>query len=224
METQEYAPGRAVDLYGEMSEPTVLLWHGMQTDARAAVRPLAERLAERRFGVVVPDWNSHAADGGRSDLLNSAAFARRFTGAADGLGLVGWSMGGLAAAGLTLHATEFDIPLTHTVCLGGAFIAKDPISGGLLLDGPAPGCVGSPITLLHGVDDDVVPVTSSREFAAALGQVGWPVDVVEIDTDHGAIAGARYDAALDCYLPAEDAPTLAVAAEVAALIAGALGR
>ena len=224
METQEYAPGRSVDLYGDMSEPTVLLWHGMQTDARSAVRPLAERLAERRFGVVVPDWNSHAADRGRADLMNSVAFARQFTGAADGLALVGWSMGGLAAAGLTLRATELDIPLTHTVCLGGAFMANDPISGGLPLEGSAPDRVGVPFTLLHGVGDDVVPIRSSREFAVALEQLGWPVDVVEIDTDHGAIAGARYDARLDCYFPAEDAATLAVAAEVAALIAGALGR
>lgn len=224
METQEYAPGRSVDLYGDMSEPTVLLWHGMQTDARAAVRPLAEQLAERRFGVVVPDWNSHAADSGRADLLHSVDFARKFAGAADGLALVGWSMGGLAAAGLTLHATDDDLTLTHTVCLGGAFMAKDPISGGSVLDGLAPARVGAPITLLHGVNDDVVPITSSREFAAALDQIGWPVEVVEIDTDHGAIAGARYDATLDCYFPAEDAPTLAVAADVAARIAAALGR
>ncbi|PRC48713.1 esterase, partial [Mycobacterium sp. ITM-2017-0098] len=98
MQTQEYAPGRSVDLVGDMSAPTVLLWHGMQTDSRAALRPLAEMLSEHGVGVVVADWNSHADDGGRADLLNSVDFARQFLAAAEGLTLVGWSMGGVAAA------------------------------------------------------------------------------------------------------------------------------
>ncbi|MGB3233205.1 MAG: esterase [Mycobacterium sp.] len=224
METAQYAPGRLVDLYGNTSDPTVLLWHGMQTDARAAVGPLAGMLAGHGLGVVAPDWNSHADDGGRADLLNSVAFARGLPGAAEGLLLVGWSMGAAAAAGLTLHASDFDVTLAHTVCLGGAFTARDPISGATLADGLRSANVGGPFTLLHGVHDDVVPVSSSREFAADLRQAGWPVELTEIDTDHGAIAGARYEAAADRYVPADDAPTLAVAADVAARIAAVVGR
>jgi dipeptidyl aminopeptidase/acylaminoacyl peptidase len=224
METQEYAPSRLADLYGDVSQPTVLLWHGMQTDARAAVRPLAEALAERRLHVVVPDWNSHAADGGRADLLNSVDFSRQLNSTAAGPVLVGWSMGGVAAAGLTLHAKDFGVSPAHTVCLGGAFMARDPISGGHVhaaLDALASAHVGGPFTLLHGVRDDVVPLSASREFAASLERVGWPVDVVELDTDHGAIAGARYDAAADRYDPADDAQTHAVVADVANRIAAA---
>ncbi|PRC62027.1 esterase, partial [Mycobacterium sp. ITM-2017-0098] len=75
-----------------------------------------------------------------------------------------------------------------------------PISGERVGDGLTTSQqVGSPITLLHGVHDDVVPVTASREFAAGLERVGWPVSLVELDTDHGAIAGARYDATVDQY-------------------------
>lgn len=85
-------------------------------------------------------------------------------------------------------------------------------------DGLDPNRVGAPFTLLHGTRDDVVPVTASKAFAASLDRVGWPVEVVEIDTDHGAIAGARYDAAVDRYFPADDAQTRGVAAEVAARI------
>lgn len=224
METAQYAPGRLVDLYGDRSDPTVLLWHGMQTDARAAVGPLAEMLAGHRLGVVAPDWNSHAEDGGRADLVNSVAFARSLPGAAEGLLLVGWSMGAAAAAGLTLHASDFDVTLVHTVCLGGAFTARDPISGASPSDGLRSADVGAPFTLLHGVGDDVVPVTASREFAAELRRAGWPVTLAELDADHGAIAGARYDAAADRYVPASDTPTLAVAADVAARIAAVLGR
>ena len=224
MVTEQYAPGRSADLVGDMSQPTVLVWHGMQTDSRAAVGLLADALAAHRLGVVVPDWNSHADDGGRSDLLRSVSLAQSQAGADDGLVLVGWSMGGVAAAGLTLHAKQFDVTLRHTVCLGGAFMAEDPIGGGHVGDALASATVGAPFTLLHGVRDDVVPVEASRAFAASLERVGWPVDVVELDTDHGAIAGARYDATGDRYLPADDPHTRSVVDDVADRIAAVLGR
>src|SRR5690348_1803542 len=129
METVEYARGRRVDLFGDPAQPTILLWHGAQTDARAAVRPLAEFLAERGLSVIAPDWNSHADDGGRSDLLRSAHFARGRTAKSEGLTLVGWSLGGLAAAGLTIHASDHGVRVAHTVCLAGAFMVRDPICG-----------------------------------------------------------------------------------------------
>jgi dienelactone hydrolase len=224
MQTQEYAPGRTASLFGDCRHPTVLLWHGMQTDSREALRPLAERLASHELGVVTPDWNSRAADGGRSDLLRSVEFARRRGGEATPLALVGWSLGGVAAAGLTIAAEQFGLALVHTVCLAGAFTARDPISGRTVADVPTEGGVGAPFTLLHGVGDDVVPVDASRAFAASLGRVGWPVELIELDTDHGAIAGATYDAANDRYLPARDPRTDEVVCDVAARIAAVLGR
>jgi dienelactone hydrolase len=223
METAQYAPGRSVDLYGDASDGCVLLWHGMQTDSRGAVAPLAEAIAGHRLAVVVPDWNSHAADGGRADLLGSVEFAREHATNPDGLVLVGWSMGGLAAAGLTLHSTSLGVQLGHTVCLAGAFTARDPISGGYVAGDRVAG-LGSPFTLLHGVHDDVVSLTATTTFAAHLRQAGWPVEVVEMDADHGSIAGARYEAADDRYAPSDDPETLGVARDVAARIAAAAGR
>jgi predicted esterase len=224
METVEYAPGRLADLFGEPIRPMALLWHGMQSDARAAVRPLAELLARHGIRVVVPDWNSHAADGGRQDLLASVSFAVERNANPDGLVLVGWSMGGLAAAGLTIQADRLKVPLIHTVCLAGAFAARDPISGGHLNEGLSAEAIGAPFTLLHGVMDDVVPVAASRAFAASLEQVGWPVEIVELATDHGAIAGARYEPNADRYSAAEDPQTQLVASDVADRIAAVIGR
>jgi dipeptidyl aminopeptidase/acylaminoacyl peptidase len=228
MKTVEYAPGRSADVFGDSAQPTVLLWHGMQADARAAVRPLAGLLAERGVGVVAPDWDSHSRDGGRADLLRSLDFARSRADEPDGMVLVGWSLGGVAAAALTLYATRFDVVLAHTVCLAGAFMAPDPIGGRLVTDGPPPGPlsgqVGSPFTLLHGLADDVVRVTASRGFAARLQQAGWPVEVVELAADHGSIAGAEYDPVADRYRPARTGEPLRVAGEVAARIAATLGH
>ncbi|ORW69196.1 alpha/beta hydrolase family protein [Mycobacterium saskatchewanense] len=220
METQEYAPGRLVDVYGEAARPTVLIWHGMQTNARAAVGPLAGLLAGHGLAVAAPDWNSHADDGGRADLLGSVEFTRGRAG--DGIVLVGWSLGGAAAAGLTVDADRFGITLRHTVCLAGAFMAPDPISDRPVTGGLSADRVGPPFTLLHGLDDDVVPVSASREFAADLRRIGWPVEVVELVADHGSIAGADYDAAADRYVPGTSEPARRVAAEVAERIAATL--
>jgi dipeptidyl aminopeptidase/acylaminoacyl peptidase len=218
--TVEYAPGRSADVFGAVARPTILLWHGMQTDARAAVRPLAGMLAEHGAAVVAPDWNSHADDGGRADLLRSLDFVRTLTDAA--LVLVGWSLGGCAAAALTLDAARFDVALAHTVCLAGAFMAPDPISGRTPTDMLSADRDPSPFTLLHGLADDAVPVTASRAFAADLRQAGWPVELVEPEADHGSIAGADYDAVADRYIPATGGPALEVAGEVAARIAATL--
>ncbi|MGV0836387.1 alpha/beta hydrolase [Mycolicibacterium thermoresistibile] len=222
MQTVDYAPGRPADLFGDPADPAVLIWHGKQSDARATVTALAERVAGHGFAVVAPDWDSDAPDGGRSDLLASVRFTHERH--PDPLVLVGWSLGGVAAAGLTVRAVDHDARLAATVCLAGAFMVPDPISGAALpsrlpSDGPR-----APFTLLHGTADDVVPVSASRDFAALLRDNGWPVDVVELDTDHAAIAGAGYDPAADRYLPGTGTETLAMADEVAARIAAVVSR
>lgn len=219
MDTVEYAPGRLVDVAGRPAQRTVLIWHGQQTNARAAVRPLAELLIGHGLGVVAPDWNSHADDGGRADLLRSLHFARERVDDPDALVLVGWSMGGVAAAGLTVQAERAGVAFAHTVCLAGAFMVPDPIFGRVPATQLESGAPRRPFTLLHGLSDDVIPVTVTRDFASALREHQWPVDVAELPADHGSIAGASYDTSADRYAAADDPETLAVAADVAARIA-----
>lgn len=213
----EYAPGRGLDRYGDPAAPVILLWHGMQTDSRAAVRPLAERVAAHGFLVIAADWNSHADDHGRSDLLGSARFAAEQPGATDGLTVVGWSMGGAAAAGLTFGAAEYGLPIAHTVCLAGAFTAPDPLTGAPLAPNSASRDRGA-MTLVHGSADDVIPVSVGRDFAVEAGGAGWLVQYIELDADHGNIVGARYDDVADRYEAADDPASLAVAAEVAGIV------
>lgn len=215
--TVEYSPGRSADIFGDPAQPTVLMWHGAQTDSRAAMRPLAERVHQHGPAVVLADWDSHAGDRGRNDLLASAEYAREHAGGRS-LVLVGWSMGGLAAAGLSLHSRQIEV--AHTVCLAGAFMVPDPISGAPLpatLDGDP-----VPFTLLHGEHDDVIPVDVSRRFAETLTRSDWPVFCVVLAADHGSIAGATYDPGADRYSPASDSASLSVATDVAARIAAVL--
>jgi dienelactone hydrolase len=199
----------------------VLMWHGAQTDARSAMRPLAELVAGHGLTVVVPDWDSHADDAGRGDLLGSVEFARERIGAS-GLVVVGWSIGGAAAAGLAISADRLNVPVAHAVCLAGAFMAPNPITGAPLPAKFPP--QRSPFTLLHGAKDDVVPVDVSRSFAETLEKNQWPVEYVELAADHGSIAGAVYDPGRDRYFAAEDPTVLSVAADVAGRIAAVAMR
>jgi hypothetical protein len=102
-------------------------------------------------------------------------------------------------------------------------MVPDPISGRPPADTLSADRVGSPFTLLHGLADDAVPVSASREFAASLRLSGWPVELVELAADHGSIAGADYDPVADRYEPGQGRRALGVAAEVAARIAATLG-
>ena len=170
METVEYAAGRHADVFGETSQPTVLLWHGQQPDARSSVRRLAELIAGHGVGVIAPDWNSYADDGGRADLLRSVQFARERVHDPDDLVLVGWSMGGLAAAGLTVHAQRLDMAFAHTVCLAGAFMVPDPIFNELPASQVSADAPRSPFTLLHGMADRVVPASVAYDSRPRCGR------------------------------------------------------
>jgi predicted esterase len=184
---------------------------------------LAGLVASRGPTVIVPDWSSEADDGGRADLLRSLRFARESVEAADrdpdSLVLVGWSLGGTAAAGLTIHARRLGVGVAHTVCLAGGFPAPDPISGQLLTGRLPANAPGSPFTLFHGIADDIAPVAASRAFAQTLELAQWPVEVLEVPTNHGGIVGVELDASEDGWQPATDEATRGVVADVADRVA-----
>lgn len=223
METVEYAPGRPADLHRGSGDGYVLLWHGRGPNERGVLTTLAGLVADRGPTVVVPDWSSEADDGGRADLLRSMRFARDAVEAGgsdpDSLVLAGWSLGGTAAAGVTINARRLGIGVAHTVCLAGGFVAPDPLSG-VVLGASIPATNStSPFTLLHGIADDVAPVAMSRAFAQALDLAHWPVELVELPVDHAGIVGTTHDAGSDLYRPATDERTTAVVADVADRIA-----
>jgi dienelactone hydrolase len=221
VESVDYARGRQADIFGEPGQKTILFWHGAQTDARASVRPLAQLLAAHGLAVIAPDWNSRAPDGGRSDLLGSIEFTQAWSAHPDKVVVAGWSLGGAAAAALAIRGQSY-LPVAHAVCLAGAFMVADPIFGERLSAEASDGDGRAPFTLIHGDRDDVIPAAASRAFAALLQRAGWPVTLVELETDHAAIAGAAYDSASGRYVPASDDESLSVAADVAAHIAAAI--
>lgn len=191
--TLEYAPGRLVDIYGERSAHTILLWHGRGPDERGVLARLAAMVAVRGTRVLVPDWDSTGTDGGRADLLRSVRFAREYEAEPDShLAVAGWSLGGTAAASLALNARRLGLKFVPAVCLAGAFRTTDPLSGT-----PFPSIVPSPrrpgsIRLVHGTKDDIADVEGAREFATILGAAGWDTDLLELPVDHADIVGTQF--------------------------------
>lgn len=182
-ESTEYAAGMSIDNYGA-GLPT-LLWHGQEPNRRRVLAPLAGAIAERGLHVFVPDWRSSRPDGGRADLLGSVRFVQEATGAVPLV--IGWSLGGTAAASLALNGRRLGLGDVSAVCLAGAFTAPDPLSGRPFADQRVPRRAGS-IQLVHGRQDNVVDVEDSRVFAERLRAAGWFVDLHELDVDHAGIA------------------------------------
>lgn len=166
-----------------MSRPLVILLHGVHADG-ANLAPLAARLGSRLPGasIVAPDapfptplgfqWFSLDGVTAENRPARVAAARASFDALlhgilrAHGLGddlsrvaLVGFSQGSIMA--LDALATG-RWPLAGVVAFSGRF--SSPLA-------PAP---DTPVLLIHGEDDDVIPWTESRDAARALDKPGRP--------------------------------------------------
>lgn len=208
-EAIEYAPGRPIDIYGERSANIVLLWHGRGPNERAVLAPLATAVADRGVRVLVPDWDSTSPDGGRADLLRSVKFARQ-----DDVGLivVGWSLGGTAAASLAINARKLGLDSVPAVCLAGAFRTTDPLSGQPFASFKPSSRTPGSIRLIHGTQDDIAQIEGARGFAEVLRQSGWDSPLIELPTDHAGIVGTEFTADRSQCVPSQ-APQVVQALE-----------
>ena len=226
----DYGLGKLADVYVPKTDvyvpkrgtpaPLALLWHGVGVDERDVLEPLATAVSGLGVAVVVPDWESEVADGGRAQLLASVEFTRRLacerpaelaTGGDGEFVLAGWSRGGKMAASLALNPVTADgWRPSAVVCLGSGFLrgtAMSPVGNGPLadmtgaagaagaagVDGAAAKAQPVPFHLVHGTRDPVVNIQQSRDFAAAAASRGWPADLVEADTDHAGIVMTEWD-------------------------------
>mgnify|MGYP001627452120 CR=1 FL=1 len=185
--SQEYAPGRAVDVVGD--GPTVLLWHGSGPNERRALAALAEAVAAHGRRVVVPDWDSTSPDLGRADLLGSLRFARESADHdPDELTLAGWSRGGIAAASLALHQRRLGIGFDRVVGIAcTAFQHLDPITGARIETVTPPVQRSTTVAFVHGLRDDRATTEQAHQALADWTDAGWATTLTELDADHFTI-------------------------------------
>lgn len=226
----EYADGRRLDVHrpeGVHDGATVLLWHGSGPDERDVLAPLGRRVAAAGVVVIVPDWRSDAADGGRGDLLGSLRWARSHAAEHGGhthrIVLAGWSLGARAAAGVVTRPEVVGGWRPRAlVGLAASYDEPAPITGSTPLEdlGRTP-----PLAtwLVHGTRDEVVAPEGSRRLAAALVDAGWPVRFTEPVTDHAGVIGTRYDRGRRlCVADAGEHARVGLEASARALIAATL--
>jgi acetyl esterase/lipase len=179
---------------GASNLPVVLLWHGRGPDERDVLQPLAHTAASRHLVVVVPDWRSTDHDGGNEALRASICFAENrtdeFGGDPDHLVLAGWSLGATAGLGLVLAA---ECQVAGFVGIASGYGDVCPTTGRLLSDHLGDEIPRTPIWLLHGTRDEIVPVESGRAMADTLVDQGARIQWHEFDTDHAGIVMSRYD-------------------------------
>jgi acetyl esterase/lipase len=192
--------------------PTVVLLHGGFWRARYGLdlmRPMADDLVQRGWVTWNVEYRRVGTGGGYPATLEDVAAACR---AADRLGLgplvsLGHSAGGhlslwLAGEGLVAGA----VSLGGVCCLAGASeerlgnSAADDFMGASSDDardayGRADPLrrlpTGVPTTLVHGVNDDTVPIEQSRTYAAAARAAGDDCALVELPGDHFDVIDPR---------------------------------
>lgn len=223
MITDEYAPGRLVDVHGDGQDGVVLLWHGRGPNERTVLGPLARAVTPSGVRVLAADWDSTAADHGRSDVLGSLEYARR---TAAGLGIapadvavVGWSLG--ATAALSLAVGPAGPARTVLLAPGDGPRAVSAATGEPLPEVfPAPAGPHG-IDLIHGSRDDISHPALVHALAARLRRAGWQPTVTELAVDHSGIVGLAIDPETQRYVPAEDLVVLGAVDRVAVAIVAA---
>jgi predicted esterase len=223
MITEEYAPGRLVDVHGDGHEGIVLMWHGRGPNERGVMTHLASAIATSGVRVLAADWDSTAHDHGRSDVLRSLGHAQR---AAAELGIdaarlvvVGWSLGATAAISLavqpdgparTVLLAPGDGPRAVSAVTGAALPRVFPAADG-----------GRTIDILHGARDDISHPALVRGLAARLRAAGWDTTLTEVDAEHAGIVGTVYDTESERCVAAQDPVVVAASDRVAATIIAA---
>ncbi|MGW6398028.1 alpha/beta hydrolase [Streptomyces sp. NPDC055134] len=197
--TVTYPTGREqkpLDIHNspQADAPCVLLWHGLGTDERDVMIPLAQGMAERGLTVLVPDWRSDTPDEGRAHLTDSLRFAHDFAGASRQLVVAGWSAGAGAALGVALDPELFsDRPPAAVVGIAGRYGRPARTTGAVPLQALGRATARVPVRLVHGTEDASVPVDSSRELHEALRAHGWDCALSEQATDHAGVLGCVYN-------------------------------
>lgn len=174
--------------------PLLVALHGSGVTERGTLRSVGPYAAERGWIVVAPrgrglsDWWDGAA---MTDVLEVIDHVQRLY-PVDGsrVALAGFSMGGYGAWRLLLrHPDRF----RKVAVLAGADCPPPSVEApcvSAVLDGSMPPvATGSlpPVLVLHGVEDNAVPVAAARRLVDRLHMAGRPVEYREIEgAGHGS--------------------------------------
>lgn len=200
--------------------PVLLYFHG-NAEAAAHNLPFADALRARGLGVFLAEYRGYGGLGGSpseeglyADGEAALAELGRIGVPASRVVLVGRSLGSGVAVELATRHTVAAVVLVsaYTSIVDMGRIVAGPLAPLFVRDRfdslSKIGRVGSPLVLVHGSRDDVVPVKMGRRLAAARPDARW-VEVPEAThNDFPGLAGivAREVLALSAASPPAEAP------------------
>jgi acetyl esterase/lipase len=205
--------GDLPDQYGELTRPAgdprglVVVVHGGFWKPQYGIeyaRPLVPSLVE-------DGWATWAVEYRRSGARDTLADVRAAVDAAPldadtvvGLGhsagghLVTWAAAGGGLTHVVSQAGVLDLRTAYDAELGGgaveAFLGHPPGPGDRDTDPIRMVPLDVPVWCVHGVDDDVVPISQSRDYVAAATDAGATAELLEVDGDHFAVIDPGSDA------------------------------
>ena len=208
--------GDLPDQYGELTRPAgdprglVVVVHGGFWKPQYGIeyaQPLVPSLVE-------DGWATWAVEYRRSGARDTLADVRAAIDAVAGLPLdvdtvvgLGHSAGGhlvtwaAAGGGLThvvSQAGVLDLVAAYDADLGDgaveAFLGHPPGPADRGTDPIRMAPLDVPVWCVHGTDDDIVPISQSRDYVAAATGAGATAELVEVDGDHFAVIDPDADA------------------------------
>jgi acetyl esterase/lipase len=183
-------------------------------------RPLAASLAEEGWAAWTIEYRRVGNGGGSPQTLDDVAAAidtlAELSLPVDRVVTVGHSAGGHLATwaasrgrhprwktrvevtGVVSQAGVVDLRRAHEEHLGNgaveAFLGHPPGSADDPADPMQQLPLGVPVHCVHGVDDDVVPVSQSRSYVAAATAAGARAELTEVPGDHFVVIDPDSDA------------------------------
>jgi alpha-beta hydrolase superfamily lysophospholipase len=160
-----------------MFETKIIFCHGLESGPNGAK---TEALRAAGLSVVAPDGQGKNLG---ERLLAVLAEARSASGPCV---LVGSSYGG-AVALLAAKALEKErkAPRAVVLCAPALNLDEAPLHGD-------PPFIASPLTILHGRTDDVVPCDGSLAYAKRAEEAGYSVDLQLLGDDHRLTLSLRH--------------------------------
>jgi acetyl esterase/lipase len=210
----KFAYGEGPDQYAQLTEPAgdprglAVVVHGGFWKPEYGIeyaQPLVPSLVEQGWATWAIEYRRGSGAAATLADVASAIAARPLDlatvvgiGHSAGGHLVTWVAGRGALTHVVAQAGVLDLVSAYELGLGGGaverFLGHPPGPQAADVDPIQQVPLDVPVWCVHGRDDDIVPISQSRDYVAAATAAGARAELVEVEGDHFAVIDPASDA------------------------------